>query len=459
MHREQDWMGRRPFLAGAAAVLGSWSVSDAFTNFASGKNFSNASSMRPVRDELTGLELLQLPEGFRYVSFGWMQDPLSDGRPTPGAHDGMAVIDENEGILTLCRNHELSTARSTQDGFASAYDPYAAGGCTNLLFDSKNGKWMNAWTSLAGTLKNCAGGPTPWKTWLSCEESVAENGSKQEDGKVLELAQKHGYIFDVPAQGIAKPVPLKAMGRFVHEAVAVNPETGIVYETEDRTPAGFYRFVPERPGKLVEGGKLEMLSVRGGPDLIGHADPSASYQVEWVLIDYPDMAHSLGTQDGGGVYEQGRKKGGSPFARLEGCWWGNGVCYFVSTSGGRSKAGQIWQYDPKREILKLVFESTGPDQMDSPDNVTVSPRGGLVLCEDGGRSPQKLHALSPSGVRLDLAWNNIQLRGERNGFSGDFRGVEWGGASFSPDGKWLFVNIQTPGITFAIQGPWESLGL
>ena len=97
--------------------------------------------------------------------------------------------------------------------------------------------------------------------------------------------------------------------------------------------------------------------------------------------------------------------------------------------------------------------------MDSPDNVTVSPRGGLVLCEDGGRSPQKLHALSPSGVRLDLAWNNMQLRGERNGFSGDFRGSEWGGASFSPDGKWLFVNIQTPGITFAIQGPWESLGL
>jgi uncharacterized protein len=459
MNHSWDRMGRRPFLAGAAAMIGSWSVPEAFHNFASGKMPTKLPMMRPVQDDATGFELLQLPEGFRYVSFGWTKDLLHDGSPTPGAHDGMAVIDDVDGMLTLCRNHELGSGRSSPDQSVHAYDALAAGGCTNLQFDSKNGKWIKAWPSLAGTFKNCAGGPTPWKTWLSCEESVAENGTKQDNGKILELNQKHGYVFEVPAQGIAKPLPIKEMGRFVHEAVAVDPTTSIVYQTEDRTPSGFYRFVPKVPGRLIEGGKLEMLAVRGSPDLIRSADASANYQVEWVKIDDPDLAHSPGTDNGGGVYEQGRKQGGAAFARLEGCWWGNDVCYFVSTSGGRLGAGQIWQYDPKREVLKLVFESSGPEQIDSPDNITVSPRGGLVLCEDGNRSPQKLHSLSPSGVRLDLAWNNIKLNGERNGIQGDYRGMEWGGASFSPDGRWLFVNIQTPGITFAITGPWESMGL
>ena len=126
----------------------------------------------------------------------------------------------------------------------------ATGGCTNLQFDTKSGKWKQAWSSLAGTIKNCAGGPTPWGTWLSCEETVVQNGDMDGDKKI-ELEQSHGYIFEVPAEGAVKPVPLKAMGRFVHEAVAVDPKTGIVYETEDRTPAGFYRFVPNKFGELV----------------------------------------------------------------------------------------------------------------------------------------------------------------------------------------------------------------
>jgi uncharacterized protein len=459
MHSSGKNIGRRPFLMQTAAMVGSWSVAQSFSNLHGSDLHLPAPLLRPTKDEATGIELLQLPEGFRYTSFGWTKDPLSDGSPTPGAHDGMAVIQDNKGILTLCRNHELTESLATAKASSNAYDDRAAGGCTNLTFDTINGKWLSAWTSLSGTIKNCAGGPTPWKTWLSCEESVIENGSLSEKGIVHELDQTHGYIFEVPSIGIAEPTPLKAMGRFVHEAVAVDPNSGIVYETEDRTPSGFYRFVPKQPGNLKAGGTLEMLAVRGKPDLISAAEPKAHYEVFWVPIADPDRAHTPGTTDGGGVFGQGLALGGASFARLEGCWWGNDVCYFVSTSGGRAKSGQIWQYNPKNESLQLVFESTGPDQMDSPDNVTVSPRGGLVLCEDGSRAPQKLHSLSPSGQRLDLAWNNVNLKGEKNGIVGDFRATEWAGASFSADGKWLFVNIQNPGISLAITGPWETVGL
>lgn len=451
--------GRRPFLSGTAAALGSWSVPSAFVSFLRGAEPQRARLvLRPVADETTGLPLLQLPEGFRYRSTGWTGDPLADGSPTPGSHDGMAVIAEQEGILTLCRNHEVGGSGKPFGSPMQTYDAKARGGCTNLTFNSLTGEWGAARPSLSGTVKNCAGGPTPWGSWLSCEETLVQDGDMVDDQRI-ELEHPHGYIFDVPAAGDRSPVPLKAMGRFVHEAVAVDPRTGCVYETEDRSIAGFYRFTPQVPGQLAAGGRLEMMKVAGNPDLIKAAEAKKTYDVSWVPIENPDLAHTPGTTDGGGVITQGLRQGATPFARLEGCWWGDEVCYFVSTSGGRAKAGQIWKYDPRREILQLVFESPGADVLDAPDNITVSPRGGLVLCEDGDRVPQKLQALSPSGVLTELAWGNVQLQGERNKFRGDFRGSEWAGACFSPNGQWLFANLQSPGITFAITGPWELLGL
>ncbi len=187
---------------------------------------------------------------------------------------------------------------------------------------------------------------------------------------------------------------------------------------------------------------------------------AAATDNKWGTISSALSFHvSPGTTDAAGVYSQGEAQEGAAFARLEGCWWGNGLCYFVSTGGGRAGTGQIWQYDPRSEKLRLVFESPGKELLDGPDNITVSPRGGIVVCEDGNRVPQKLHALTPDGHLRELAWNNVQLDGQKNGITGDFRGQEWAGPTFRPDGKWLFVNLQRPGITLAITGPWQEFGL
>src|SRR5262245_26102364 len=200
----RDEVGRRPFLAATAAIFGSWSVPQSFSALLSAEPPRGRTRLEAVKDETTGIALLQLPPGFRYLSFGWTGDPLDDGTLTPSAHDGMAVITEKDGILTLCRNHELSKSGKPFASSRIVYDGLATGGCTNLQFDAKSGKWKKAWSSLAGTIKNCAGGPTPWGTWLSCEETVVQNGDVDGDSK-WELQQSHGYIFEVPAEGAIKP--------------------------------------------------------------------------------------------------------------------------------------------------------------------------------------------------------------------------------------------------------------
>ncbi|WP_166831203.1 PhoX family protein [Thalassoroseus pseudoceratinae] len=460
----QEPFSRRDFLRVSSAAIGSASVVGAFDALTARAAKNDARTigygpLRPVKDESTGLKLIQLPEGFRYRTFGWTHDQIDDGTRTPSAHDGMAVISmDDEGVVTLCRNHERSSDNGAFGEETIVYDHRAGGGCMNLQFDTRVGEWRSAQPSLGGTVRNCAGGPTPWGTWLSCEETVLGPGSI-DDGKKLAYQETHGWIFEVPASGNAVAEPLHDMGRFVHEAVAVDPDSGIVYETEDRGTAGFYRFIPKTPGKLSAGGTLEMLKVPKQADLGGGVNRGATFDCEWVKIDDPRRAHTPGTEDALGVFNQGRQKGGTRFARLEGCWYGNGLIYFVSTSGGRTGSGQIWSYNPQEDQLALVFESPATEVLDSPDNIAVSPRGGMVLCEDGDLVPQRLHGLTPDGQLFSFAANNAVLNGERNGIKGDYRGSEWAGATFSPDGKWLFVNMQSPGITFAITGPWADRGL
>lgn len=408
--------------------------------------------LAPVRDETTGLPLLWLPPGFRYMTIGWNGDMQADGTRTPSYHDGMAAFAMGAGRTRLIRNHEvrLNVAPSASKSGA-VYDPSTGGGTTTLDFDTASGKLLSSHNSLTGTSVNCAGGPTPWGSWLTCEETMDQSGRTR-------ATRPHGYIFEVPLVGSAEPEPLRGMGRFVHEAVAVDPETGIVYETEDQLTAGLYRYVPKERGLLAKGGRLEMLKIEGRQryDTRTKQDVGRAMKVEWVEIDRPD---DPGNPNALAVYYQGVLKGGATFGRLEGAWYGDGRIFVVSTNGGDARLGQVWAYDPKERELTLIFESPSPLVARNIDNVTVSARGALVICEDGGPQPQRVHALTRDGKIFPIAQNNLVLAGEKNGFKGDFRTREFAGSTFSPDGRWLFVNAQSPGVTFAITGDWAAGGI
>jgi secreted PhoX family phosphatase len=398
----------------------------------------------PTNDHTTGLPLLLLPRGFQYLSFGWTGDLLDNGVATPGLHDGMAAFAAGRGRVRLVRNHEVGAGVPFS---GATYNTAAGGGTVTLEFDTQRGQVVSMWDSLSGTVRNCAGGPTPWGTWLTCEETTTQLAGLP-----------HGYVFEVPADGLGEPTPLVDMGRFSHEAVAVDPATGYVYETEDAgNSSGLYRFIPATPGQLADGGSLSMLKVRG-VDLVNLGASYANgteFDVEWVPLPAPDAAVPIA---GNFVWSQGRVQGAATFARLEGCWYGNDAkIYVVSTSGGIGQ-GQIWEYTPAEEKIRLLFQSPGANVLNAPDNITVSPRGGLVLCEDGN-GEEFMHGLTVDGEIFPFAKNNVVLNGERNGFVGDFRGSEWAGACYSPDGQWLFANLQSPGITVAITGPWSSGGL
>lgn len=423
---------------------------------------SGYGGLRPVADETTGLELLRLPEGFRYRSFGWVGDPLEDGTPTPPVHDGMAVTFDEGGTIIMSRNHEIADVGRPIGGPDITYDERAMGGCTNLQFDAQRGEWVKAWPSISGTVRNCAGGPTPWGTWLTCEETTLGPGDEY-GGKRFDYARTHGWVFEVQPQGTSDPRPIEGLGRIWHEAVAIDPETGIVYETEDRTDAGLYRFVPGTPGRLRDGGRLQMLAVKGRPQLKTGLTIGQTFDIHWVDIEDPLRADRPGTKDHQGVYDQGVRVGGSTFNRLEGAWYGDGRVYITATEGGDVGKGQVWGIDSRNQTLTLLFESPGDHVLDMPDNLCVSPRGGIVLCENGDVAPQRMHGLTPDGRLFSLAANNVDFtqkayRREESGrtFAKDYRSAEWCGVTFSRDGKWLFANLQDPGITFAISGPWQE---
>jgi uncharacterized protein len=445
-------MSRRRFLRGAALAAGAATFApfDALAARTAGaavqkRAFSvDYGPLYPTRDHATGLELLRLPRGFEYVSYSWRGDAMSDGLATPGAHDGMAAFRIDDRVR-LVRNHEQG---SFSGKFTDpAYDPDANGGTSNLVFDPDAGEFLESSASLSGTIRNCAGGPTPWRTWLTCEETTAINPTS---------GVRHGYILEVPATGAGNPEPMRAMGRFSHEAVAVDPASGWVYETEDANPAGLYRFIPAVAGDLAAGGTLEMLVIGdGGYDTRADGTGTTYERTSWVRIDNPDWAPGQPS-----TVQQGIAKGGAVFSRLEGIWYSDGKLYIVSTSGGPIGQGQIFEYVPASGAMRVLYASPASDILNNPDNIAVSPRGGIVLCEDGS-GIEYLHGLTPDGEIFRFAANNIVVppegvRGKPAIAPGDYTGSEWAGATFEPkNGDWLFVNIQSPGITFAITGPWR----
>ncbi|MEU0085252.1 alkaline phosphatase PhoX [Streptomyces sp. NPDC006274] len=401
--------------------------------------------------------LLDLPKGFRYRVLSREGDPLRSGEgPVPSNHDGMAALPGRRGRIHLVRNHEnRPTAKigvPTVQGLT--YDPAAKGGCTALELDGR-GEVLGERVAIAGTAVNCAGGPTPWNTWLTCEENEDRAGTNG-------YTKDHGFIFEVDGADPHRTgaVPLTAMGRFQHEAIAVDPESGIVYETEDAfdRPFGlFYRFLPDKPlggtGSLRAGGELEAMRVPGVPDLSEIKDIGASFdRIEWVPVpDSQAKQTPIRLQDFG-------PKGITHAQKLEGCYWGGRSVYFVSSYARSSEGsagdhfGQVWKYEPQRRRLTLVVvfgPGTGIDMPgESPDNICLAPSGGLMVCEDGNGA-QHVYGLTKRGEVYPAARNAQNIGTPEEPEWGEFAGV-----AFSPDGDTMYVNCYRPGTTFAVTGPW-----
>jgi secreted PhoX family phosphatase len=439
-----------------------------------------AASAQPNRLVGDAVGLLELPEGFTYSVVSTTGGMMADGFLRPGRPDGMACFADptNADHCILMRNHENwpSTDEGSPFGEDNAllsrlgdgllYDrkpdgsPFF-GGVTRVVYDMRAETLVEDHLVLTGTAGNCAGGRTPWGSWLSCEEApVTPPGDAQ---------KYHGFVFETPssATGVIAPVPLTAMGRFAHEAVAIDPDTGIAYLTEDSGTGLFYRFLPETPGELHRGGQLQALAIREWPSAntsnwprdwgghgLGEIRAGASYSIDWIDLDDVESPE-------GDLAERGHAAGAAQFFRGEGMDYARrpdgsgGDIFFNCTQGGTQRSGQVWRYTPSGsegqsgEIaapgsLTLIYESPGADTLDMCDNLVVAPWGDLILCEDG-RGDQYLRGLTPTGQIYDFARNAHPDRSE------------FCGACFSPDGRIMFVNIQEPGITLAIQGPWESL--
>ena len=406
----------------------------------------------PVRPDPSGI--LDLPERFRYTVLSRLGQPMSDKRPMPAHPDGMAAFGGAEGTTILVRNHELEPARVDSGVYVPAARRYDAGrsafarGGTTTLVVSRELKVLRSFASLGGTMRNCAGGPTPWGSWISCEETTVTPETDERLGK------RHGYCFEVSAAAVEPvvPRPLVAMGRFRHEAVAIDPRTGIAYETEDETDGCFYRFVPTRPGALADGGVLEALRLLDHPN--GAMPRGVAFETEWIRIPEPDPG-GHGTP----VRAQAIAQGAATMRNAEGAWWSepDQAVYFCATRGGDAGTGQIYRYAPRGGrrgggTLELFVESAGrtrPDGFAWPDAITVGPRGDLVVCRDG-RGRAYLWIITAQGEITPLARNALN-------------DTEFAGACFGPAGDVLFVNIygaeSRPGMTLAITGPWPWLGL
>ena len=414
----------------------------------------------PLRADPNGI--LDLPPDFSYRVISTVGDEMSDGFLVPGAADGMAAFPGPGGKTLLVRNHELSSTRQSPFGRRlerlsrlrpeQLYDAGldggepCAGGTTTLVYDTRAQRLESEHLSLIGTVRNCAGGPTPWQTWITCEETTQKAG----DGG----AKDHGYNFEVPAAdaGLAEPVPLRAMGRFNHEAVAVDPASGVVYQTEDRGDGLIYRFLPDAPGELAKGGRLQALVIDGRPsvDLRNWkeqtAQPGQTFLTRWIDLDDVEAPED-------DLRLRGFDKGAARFARGEGMWYGQGAVFFACTNGGQAQKGQVWRYTPSRfegqtaekdepGRLELFVEPNKGGLIDNADNLTVSPWGDLILCEDGS-GQQFLVGVTPEGRLYKFARNAVSES-------------EFAGATFAPDGSTLFVNIQSDGLTLAITGPWKA---
>ncbi len=401
----------------------------------------------PLVEDSAGL--LDLPRGFRYRVVQSVEDRLSNGAPVPGDFDGMVAIRGPRNSTVLVRNHELrpnDTAAKAPVAGRNPYHPTAPGGTTALVVGPHR-RLHRSYVSSSGTLNNCAGGGTPWGTWITCEEDRTTG---------------HGYAFEVdPAEpeNNASKTPIRAMGYFSHEAIDIDPRTGIAYLTEDdfrgqqvapglEVPTGegltrssfLYRYLPgnraQRPGALQDGGRLQAMAIQQRPQYnMDLGRTGERFQVVWVDVR-AEVPH-----------DDALDKGAARFQRLEGCHFAGGAFWFDDTSGGEARVGQVFRLIPSGDpagggvdTLELFLEGDGNEQMDAPDNLYVTPWGDVWLAEDGADGDRVI-GITPRGESYVFAYNRLN-------------GSEFAGPCFSPDGRTFFVNIQDPGHTFAIWGPF-----
>jgi uncharacterized protein len=485
--------GRREFLRGALAttggvVVGGSSLNTVFAEVAAAKRRPEV--LGPVADLRDGRIRLHLPRGFQYRSFHDTDGPpvvLDDGTVLPGRHDGMAAFPGPNGNVLLVRNHEVNGPVAAF-GPGTPYDANTGGGTTTIEV-THDGHVVRAFTSLNGTQMNCSGGPMPWGSWITCEETVngPDVGPDFTGASNVTLQQRHGFIYEVPAGGQSNRQPITSAGRFAHEAAAYSPDEGIVYLTEDNFsfPSGLYRYIPPvspmMAGALENGGRLQMLRVVG--QVNAHLEAAqvngATYAVDWVDIADPNPsfpftagqpAPTTNNDALQHVGNQGRAQGAAHFSRLEGAVFTRHKIYFTSTQGGGPAetgpqlilgygrgAGHVWSYNPRTQVLTCHYQSPGPATLELPDNITArNDRGTIVLCEDGP-ADNYIRGLTRYATQFDIALN--RLLSNNPPFAPRF-GEEFAGATFSPNGETLFVNIQASrAITFAIWGPWGRLGV
>jgi len=466
-------MKRRRFLtasaAGAAAALPFLSRRRAQANI---------DRLRPDRNDVPILDLLP---GFTYAIVEASLDPadptnmagrgvMSDGYLVPGAPDGMACFEGPDGTWVLMRNHELTSAALLEESFGmvlsgagalaspftadqgappESFDPGnddAIGGVTRVVVRPRSGGGIERVSSnlvLVGSWQNCAGGPTPWGTWLSCEETT--------DGP------DHGFVFECPSDADsvrdARGMRTTNLGRFSHEAAAVDPANNTTYLTEDRGDSVFYRRVPDDPSAPLGPGRLQAMRIvdapgeetaAWGPDQIG-----VVRDVDWIDLDGIDSPDD-------DLRARAAAAGAAVISRGEGLAYDQGgAIYLVSTDGGPRETGQIFRLDLDDDgtasSFQLVAVAEDDDVLEKPDNIVVAPWGDVYIAEDGG-GDQFIRVLKPSGEIHTLARNAATPLHPLLGQS------EFAGVCFSPDGSTLFANIQFNGLTVAIQGPFQEIG-
>jgi uncharacterized protein len=406
-------MGTLALTLGSTGVLalGSKAFADTTNNPTSGFG-----GYGPLVPDPNGV--LDLPNGFHYKIISEEGELMSNGTKIPGAFDGMAAFEGPNNTTILVRNHELGAGPAFG---SNPYDANAEGGTTALVVGA-NREVIKEYVTSSGTIRNCAGGATPWGTWLTCEENRSTG---------------HGYVFEVdpqqPENDLSK-TPIKEMGRFAHEACAIDPSTGYVYLTEDASPSYLYRFTPnntsQKPGSLQEGGTLHAAAIEAV------TDPAAStfktgqtFKIVWKKVD-PHMCR-----------EEAAAQNCIKFSRLEGAFFQEGVFWFDDTSAGDKKLGRVYRYIPHTNTLELFYEGNDVREMEYPDNICMTPWGDLWYAEDGS-GQDRLMGITPEGKVYPFAANRLS-------------DSELAGPTFSPDGNTLFVNIQSPGQTFAIWGPFQ----